>query len=431
MQSQPFSVAPNSKAAPRKTFMDIDYLDFCWAGDGSEQQVERVFDQMKAAGFDGAIIQAFFHGEAFYDSARFPKFSNVDGQSAAGHDGTGNYLDLLARRLREYDPVRKMLALAQERDMELMPYIRLLDEDPANSRNLFFREHPEYFQLSRCGNFQLVGVPCFNYPEVREHFLQRVADFVEMGFRSIYLGALRFHCFYCTPFIGATALADVYGFNHPIAEEYFRRTGRRAQIDPREEATVTVTPLPKEKRLGDLPQCTVSYKGAPDCDYTVLRRIAGEGMEAFLRELKRRFPHVTVTLEAGLYNFIDSDTAAGSLFQMDPEVILGEGLVNRIHTSLNVRMTPETPSILQAYRQKFPRDKMEIGLFLNDALSKNGGSGLNPPVESVRDYLKDVVREDYDYTIIHEAAFILVHSQQEAVWQALGEFTKREKERGN
>ncbi len=391
----------------KEIFLDIDYHDLCWAGDGSAQQLEQLFDTMQERGWAGALIDCFQLGEALYHSGRFRRFSN---RCCARHT------DRLVARLAEFDPLRLALRLARERNLRLLPYLRLFDESFSPwGGNAFFREHPEYFMQSRCGNYRLDGMPCFAYAEVREHFLERAADLLELGFSELYIGASRAHARYFSPWVGYPESMRIFGFNPPVAEEYFRRTG----VDLRRIGWLETRPVPPERQLGQVAQNYVEYFDTPECDYQLLRRIAGEGVEEFLRGVKQHFPGVPVTLEAHHPNLLPGDYFPDNFFLLDQEMLVKEALIDRYITSSDWATTPGAVATARHMSSGIIAGGVPFGLWLNDILSGDGGMPDGRSAERVRRYVDNIRRETFDFAVVHEALYITSNPAAPEVWSAL------------
>ena len=385
-------------------YMDIDYHDLCWLGDGGPEQLTRLFDQMAEQGFSGASIDCFLGGTPFFECEGFELFNN----RLRAHGS-----DMLARQIRRYNPLAYCLQLAKECNMQLLPYLRLTDDCWApNHGNAFFRKHPDYFLLSRCQNYILYGAPCFNYPEVQEHFLARCEALMRLGFGGILFEASRTHVFAFTPWVGKDLL-DIWGFNPPTVAEYARRTG--VDLTKIGESNDMDAPV-----FADWfpPQRGIEYIGCEPCDFSLLRRIHGEGIETVFREFRRRHPEARVVIDTDPSAMLPGEHPEGCYALYDWNAWVDEGLVNSVMTSRNWQGNAASADEILA---KYPsKGRISKGIWLNDILTVNGGGGKTVSLEEMNRYVEGIVPSQAEYFVVHEAAFIENHPQKDGVWQCLG-----------
>ncbi len=144
------------------------------------------------------------------------------------------------RRIREidWDDFAVVPRLAHERGMRAELYVSVLDEGrPLPSRrerersfhnamhgqhvtwqSTFSRAHPEFAVVDRAGETRQWGVLCFGYPEVRQHFRDRIQEYLRgYDWDGVFL-CLR------TQARPAT-FADQFGFNAPVREAMRERHG--------------------------------------------------------------------------------------------------------------------------------------------------------------------------------------------------------------
>ena len=144
------------------------------------------------------------------------------------------------RRIREidWDDFAVVPRLAHERGMRAELYVSVLDEGrPLPSRrerersfhnamhgqhvtwqSTFSRAHPEFAVVDRAGETRQWGVLCFGYPEVRQHFRDRIQEYLHgYDWDGVFL-CLR------TQARPAT-FADQFGFNAPVQEAMRERHG--------------------------------------------------------------------------------------------------------------------------------------------------------------------------------------------------------------
>jgi hypothetical protein len=187
------------------------------------------------------------------------------------------------KRIREidWDDFTVVPRLAHERGMRAELYVSVLDEGrPLPSRrerersfhnamhgqhvtwqSTFSRAHPEFTAVDRAGETRQWGVLCFGYPEVRQHFRDRIQEYLRgYGWDGVFL-CLR------TQARPAT-FADQFGFNPPVQEAMRERHG-----------------------VDILTQ---------DFDLDAWRRLNGEFFTTFLRELREDLRPLGVGLSVGV-----------------------------------------------------------------------------------------------------------------------------------
>jgi hypothetical protein len=144
------------------------------------------------------------------------------------------------RRIREigWDDFVVVPRLAHERGMRAELYVSVLDEGrPLPTRRerersfhnamhgqhvtwqtTFSRAHPEFAVVDRASEYRQWGVLCFVYPEVRRHFRERIAAYVDgYAWDGVFL-CLRTQA-------RPAAFADQFGFNAPVREAMRERHG--------------------------------------------------------------------------------------------------------------------------------------------------------------------------------------------------------------
>ncbi|NOZ20366.1 MAG: hypothetical protein GXP25_04675 [Planctomycetes bacterium] len=136
-------------------------------------------------------------------------------------------------------------------DMGSPPSVLYGGKAPFPWQSRFTAEHPEYLVVDREGKQRQYGVCEYGYSEVRRHKLDQIAElFDRYDFDGVYI---------CTRTHSEPARhADQFGFNPPIVDEFKRRYG----VDIRTHN------FDKEK----------------------WRRLRGEYLVQFFRELRARFP---------------------------------------------------------------------------------------------------------------------------------------------
>jgi hypothetical protein len=187
------------------------------------------------------------------------------------------------RRIREiaWDDFAVVPRLAHERGMRAELYVSILDEGrPLLTRRerlrsfhnamhgqhvtwqtRVSREHPEYAAVDREGATRQWGVLCFGYPEVRDHFRQRILGYLDgYAWDGVFL-CLRTQA-------RPAAWADQFGFNAPVREAMRARHG----VDILQQ----------------------------DFDLAAWRTLQGEFFTAFLRELRADLRQLGVGLSVGV-----------------------------------------------------------------------------------------------------------------------------------
>jgi len=136
-------------------------------------------------------------------------------------------------------------------DMGSPPTVLYGGKTPFPWQSRFVAEHPEFQVVDRAGKRYQYGVCEYAYPEVRKYKLDQIARlFEQYDFDGVYI---------CTRSHSEPAdHADQFGYNEPIVREFKRRYG----VDIRKD----------------------------DFDKEKWRRLRGEYLVKFFRELRERFP---------------------------------------------------------------------------------------------------------------------------------------------
>lgn len=167
-----------------------------------------------------------------------------------------------------WDDFEALPRLARDAGLDAYLYISLFDEGwplapPAVRRvsyhnamhgqhasweSAFNRAHPEYAMADRTGRVRQRGVLCLAYPEVRAHFIERWLGLLNgAGFTGLFV---------CLRSQSRPAdIADQFGFNPPVRDEFQARHGRDIL--------------------------------AQDFDLAAWRDLLGEYLTRFLRELRQ------------------------------------------------------------------------------------------------------------------------------------------------
>jgi len=148
-----------------------------------------------------------------------------------------------------WDDFKVVCAIAHENSMKVWLYVSLFDEgwplaakkNRATSyhnkmhgqhvswQSDFSRNHPEYTVIDRSRRKRQWGVLCLAYPEVRTHMIRRYQRLLHAGrFDGLFV-CMRSQS-------KPAAIADQFGFNRPVQQEYLKRYGidfRRDDFDVR------------------------------------------------------------------------------------------------------------------------------------------------------------------------------------------------------
>ncbi len=181
----------------------------------------------------------------------------------------------------DWDDFAVVPRLAHEREMRAELYVSVLDEGrPLLSQRerqrsfhnamhgqhvtwqtTFSRANPEYTVVDRAGEIRQWGVLCYGYPEVREHYRNRIRQYTESyEWDGVFL-CLRTQA-------RPAAFADQFAFNEPVRAAM----GERCGVDILHE----------------------------DFDLDVWREVQGEFFTTFLRELRSDLKPQGITVSVGV-----------------------------------------------------------------------------------------------------------------------------------
>ena len=389
----------------RRLTMDLDYADLAMKR-GTPAELEQLFDSMSAAGFHATIMDCCWCGTALYHSSKLPVFTNRIGFPSAKP---------VAAVLRQWDPLARAISFGRERKIQVLAYFRMLEEAYAPfDGHEFFRRNPQYWWQSRCGMYRLVGWPCYNYPEVREHMLERVDDLVAHGVDGFLFGLARTHI----PYFNAerqNAAGDTFGFNRPVVDEFKRRYGvdlsRFDQVEDAGTADHRGLPFVFEHR----------WVGTEPYDVWAFRRLLGEGFDAFLREVRRRHPTTHIAIECGYLGAggQPGDSAEEAAFRIDLEGLCAEGVINEYAQSRNYRQDDNIDAMFFPRFQHVPDSGAQLTAWLNDIFTAAGGGGPHASVVDVSAYVDRFLASRLDGALIHEAAFLYECADPVAMWGQL------------
>lgn len=395
----------------KRLTMDLDYHDMTYIKRGSQAELEELFDSMATAGFHAASMDCAWCGTAMYHSKFLPIFRN-----AAGWESAKN----LVAVLQEWDPLALAIELGRGRNIQLLAYFRLLEEayTPYDGHE-FFVKNPEYWWQTRCGMYRLVGWPCYNFPEVREHMLARVADMVDHGVDGFLFGLSRSHI----PYFNAerqNAAGETYGYNRPVVEEFKRRYGvdlsRFDHVEDAGTADHRGLPFVFEHR----------WVGTQPYDVWAFRRLLGEGFDTFLREVRRRHPATYIAIECGRLEAggQPEEPASEAVFRIDLEGLCAEGVLNEYAQSRNYRQDPSIEEMFFPRFQHVCDSGVQLTAWLNDFFTPAGGGGTHSTVAEVARYVDRFRHGRLDGALIHEAAFLYECEHPEDMWKEIARLTQ-------
>jgi hypothetical protein len=389
----------------QRLVMDIDWSDLTGINHGGPEALDALFDRMAQTGFDAVNIDCLWCGTAMYHSKRIPVFENPmrwrSGQNTAD-------------QLKKWDPLARAVKLGRQHKIQVMAYYRLTEEayGPYDGDD-FFRKNPEYWWQTRCGQYRMVGWPCFNYPQVREHMMERVADLVDHGVEGILLGHSRTHIPYFVPYRWGQD-GNAFGFNPPVVAEFKKRYGvdlsKFNYVEDVASADHGGLPFVYERRWVD----------AEPFDMWAFRRLLGEGYELFYREIRRRFPKLYIALEVGL-----PDTSGGPeddprpvMFRIDLEKLCRENIIDEYILGRNYR-SEKLPDLLLPRYQHVLDSGRNLTAWLNDIFTATGGNSKAATDQEVADYVNHVLAAKLPGAVIHEAAFLLERQNPDTAWKIL------------
>jgi hypothetical protein len=387
----------------KRLTMDTDYADLAYIGRGEQDDLRELFDNMAQAGFDATIWDCNWCGTALYHSRLLPVFRNAIGWASAQG---------VAKALERWDPLAHAIELGRARGVRVLSYFRLLEEAYAPfDGHAFFREHPEYWWQSRCGMYRMVGWPCYSYPEVREHMLARVDDLVSHGVDGFLFGLARTHI----PYLVAYRWGDgnCFGFNPPIVEEFRRRHDVDLSTFSHVEEVASTDhggmPFTYEHR----------WMGTEPYDAWAFRRLLGEGLDLFLREVRRRHPETYIAIECGDAAAGGTpEEVAGATFRLDLEGLCADGTLDEYAQSRNYQGQSLSEALLPRFQHV--RDSgRQLTAWLNDIFSPTGGGDERLSVAAVADYVDRFLESTLDGAIVHESAFLLQTEDPAASWREL------------
>jgi hypothetical protein len=221
----------------------------------------------------------------------------------------------------DMDEQQVVIDAAHDRGMKAVVYTTIFDEGwPASlgwwggleafqSKYVLF--HPDHQLVDRKGDEYLHGVLCLAYPEARQYLLGKVLWLVsEHAWDGVFL---------CTRSQSRPAShGDRYGFNPPIVKEYERRHG------------VDIL--------------------AEDFDLDAWRRLQGEGLTLFLREVKEALEPMDLPLSVGIPRSDYLGPPVGNLY-LDWRTWVRDGIVDDLVIDQVAAVCPST------WLTMWPRDK--------------------------------------------------------------------------
>lgn len=257
--------------SPKLFFMNVDYSDNFvpdWAGQKCFGNIEGVspkkeifesLKQLKESGFDGVFWRVSVLGRVMYHSKMRDIYSLTDADN--------NSYKKLAAAIEQCDPLREAVAVCRQLNLKIYAWVLLNDEGRTQETAAsFFVKNPNLQWVSRKSGKYLSGVPCYAFPEVREHFLLQMKELMGYGVDGVFMST-RSHS---TSFKKDTLME--FGFNKPVLDAFKDKYGK-----------------------------DISKSFDPDSDGDCFIRVQGDSMNDFYREVKvlrdKYFPNVRLAAD--------------------------------------------------------------------------------------------------------------------------------------
>lgn len=257
-----------------------------------------------------------------------------------------------ARPQLDMDEHQVVIDAAHARGMQAYLYVTMFDEGWPRSlewrggyegwQSYHILRHPDHQLVDRSGQEVLHGVICYAYPEVRRYKLDALEWLLE---RYDWDGV-----FYCTRSQSRPARhADQFGFNDPVVREYRARYG----IDIR----------------------------ASDFDVEQWRRLHGEYLTTFFREVKDLLSERGLTLAVGIPRASYLGPPIGNI-HLDWPTWVREGIVDKLVIDQVAAICPSTWTWLWSGDQGYGYVENHIQ-----------GNGTPPLVDDVEQRWSPVIEE--------------------------------------
>lgn len=279
-----------------KVVMNMDYYDDVITSETpyDETLIEQFMINCKENGVDIVNWRLSICGKRAYRSKT--RAEDVYREGPSNVDGSK-----MKEILERFDPLEVAIELAHRHGIRLYAWIDLLDEyymrpgDTVGLESRYFMDHPQYTWISRDGKDHMLGVPCYEYPEVVEYRLREIEEVLDYDIDGLYL-CTRSHAKFNVPH----REEDYYGFNEPWMNKYIEQYG----VDPRTE----------------------------EFDSELLAAIRGESITEFLRLASVRVRNKGIPLVAGIDKYPDSLVSiypSGKLF-IDWKTWAQEGIIDEL-----------------------------------------------------------------------------------------------------
>jgi hypothetical protein len=307
--------------------------------------------------------------------------------------------------------------------LELLFYFRLFDDFIPGYEDDFLSSRPDLWWQSRCGNYQFKGWPSYHQPEVRDYKLRLFKEQLAYCPSGFMIDLCRSHSWYFNP----QRSGNFFGYEAPVAEEYQRRYGIDITAFDYDEFVTNAEGIYQETPY----TYSVDYVNPAEFDLDAWHWLKGEAIDSFLRELRSlsqaAIPTSRLLMQGGLcppHPGALGESAAAK-FYIDANKLAADDIIDGYSQAANFRnftFTPDIDSFFFPYFTGVREASKQVGGWLNDILTANGGHGTLAEVDEVHAYVECIKKTTLDYVIIHESDFVDRHPQSEAVWQALSGF---------
>jgi hypothetical protein len=392
-----------------RTILDVDYHDDCLFGNGDLDSMKRLFSKAKQSGFDTISWAPMVCGKAHF-------YSEVATRIGANklHKGA----PLVAELMGKFDPLEEAVKLSREFELEIVLYFRFFDDYFPGLEDDFLTSRPDLWWQSRCGNYHLQGWPCYHQPEVRDYKMRLFKELVAYQPDGFMLEIGRSHSVYTSP----QRSPNFFGYDNLVAEEYKRRHG----VDIRDFDYLDFLTNYDGIYSNEPFTYSANYVGAVEFDLDAWHWLKGESVDSFIRELRAATPQSTFLLQGGYCppHPAALDTGAVAKYYIDSNKLAADGIIDGQSHAGNFKTNTieEIDNFFFPHYQPMRDTGTEVGIWLNDILTADGGHGALADLDSISAYIDRTVKTGMDYAIIHESDFITRHEQSDAVWRLMSKF---------
>jgi len=198
-------------------------------GSYGKPSVYRILDQCRQSGIRRVYWRTFLGARAHYHSQLEPIAYGAEGIERPGYEAR----ERLAYDLREWDPLRDAVAVAQELELELSAWSTIYEETHVQLVTTKFAEqHPEYWWTARDGKHRRSKLS-FAYPEVRQYKLDLLLEQAAYGVHNLCLDFFRENQLYADRHERLLPKQEVdeagvciYGYEPALIAAYQQTTGR-------------------------------------------------------------------------------------------------------------------------------------------------------------------------------------------------------------